>query len=284
MSHPTAASAATKENPSRRCPTGAAELRAGEGRISRRGAEHAEKAKTGEGEKPLRSMKSSQADKISNVCRATKGKSRRSNLVPLSFSACSAPLREILFVFAGGLTKRRSPCREKPGPHEPSYPFAPGAMPTARLSSTLRLGSTELPSGLTSASSVEPSLRVEDSRAEPQGRRQSSRGRRAGLVPPYGRLGGHQRKPFTALGATRRRLPREFTRLRLSQNVRPLLQPWIFVRVVPTGARSLPGRSTREARGRCRCGRFFWSVLRRGPRIPARRVRGRGLCPSGIRV
>ena len=111
----------------------------GEGRISRRGAEHAEKAKTGEGEKPLRSMKSSQADTISNVCRATKGKSRRSNLVPLSFSACSAPLREILFVFAGGLTKRASPCREKPGPHEPSYPFAPGAMPTARLSSTLRL-------------------------------------------------------------------------------------------------------------------------------------------------
>ncbi len=91
----------------------------GEGRTSRRGAEHAEKAKTGEGGKPLRSMKSSQADKISNVCRATKGKSRRSNLVPLSFSACSAPLREILFVFAGGSTKR----------------FAPGAMPTARPSS-----------------------------------------------------------------------------------------------------------------------------------------------------
>ena len=95
----------------------------GEGRTSRRGAEHAEKAKTGEGGKPLRSMKSSQADKISNVCRATKGKSRRSNLVPLSFSASSAPLREILFVFAGGSTKRGSP----------------GAMPTARLSSTLRL-------------------------------------------------------------------------------------------------------------------------------------------------
>ncbi len=91
----------------------------GERRISRRGAEHAEKAKTGEGEKPLRSMKSSQADKISNVCRATKGKSRRSNLVPLSFSACSAPLREILFVFAGGLTKRARLAEKSPGRMSP---------------------------------------------------------------------------------------------------------------------------------------------------------------------
>ncbi len=91
----------------------------GEGRTSRRGAEHAEKAKTGEGEKPLRSMKSSQADKISNVCKATKDKSRRSNLVPLSFSACSAPLREILFVFAGGVTKRARLAEKSPGRMSP---------------------------------------------------------------------------------------------------------------------------------------------------------------------